>query len=184
VPSRWPVRKRISSGCLIERPCALTDQALLFNIQLLHQKKKKDLIGHLQVGGVERGRSKYPPPPNCVFPCLTRLVSLSHPLSHHHLYRASTDMDEIRGSFSRLKKDLEHRLTGSKREPRKADVDGRALSYSHPRSDAEVTVGSGRDGNYADGQEVSESIPLHPSLRSRAVGHPTVCEHGFFGRCL
>ena len=45
VPSRWPVRKSIPSGCLIERSCVLTDQALL-RLQLQHQKKKKGNRGN------------------------------------------------------------------------------------------------------------------------------------------
>jgi len=46
VQSKWPlVRKGISSGCLIERSCALSDQVLLFNCYT----KKKKLIISLQI---------------------------------------------------------------------------------------------------------------------------------------
>jgi len=44
----------------------------------------------------------------------------SHPLSYHHLYRRHTDMDEIRGSLSRLKKKLKHRLIETERHQEKS----------------------------------------------------------------
>jgi len=47
VPSRWPVRKGISSGCLIEQLYALTDQALLSDC---YTKKKSD-------HGIDPGRA-------------------------------------------------------------------------------------------------------------------------------
>jgi len=40
----------------------------------------------------------------------------NHPLSHHHLRRSNVDMDDIRGSLSKMKKKVKHRLTG-KRKP-------------------------------------------------------------------
>jgi len=38
-------------------------------------------------------------------------------LSHHHLRRFNTDMDDIRDSLSKMKKKFKHRLTGRKRKP-------------------------------------------------------------------
>ena len=41
MPSRWPVRKGISSGCLTEQSCALNDQALVPVATPKKKKKKK-----------------------------------------------------------------------------------------------------------------------------------------------
>ena len=39
------------------------------------------------------------------------------PYRNHHLRRAEIDMDDLRGSFSRFKKDIKHRFRGRKRAP-------------------------------------------------------------------
>ena len=71
-----------------------------------------------------------------------------HLLSHHHLYRSNTNM-EFRDSFSRLKKKVKHRLTGSKPKPKKtgADVGEERVDLmgSRPGSESRVVVGGGHD---------------------------------------
>ena len=46
-------------------------------------------------------------------------------------------------------------------ERRKADVNGRVISYLHLRSDVRVAVwsGSSQDGNSADGKKVEQNYP-------------------------
>lgn len=44
---------------------------------------------------------------------------------NHHLRRPDTDMEDIRGSLSRLKKDIKHRLSGSKHKGDKPGTGGR-----------------------------------------------------------
>ena len=96
---------------------------------------------------------------------------VSHPLSHHHLYRPNTDMDEIRGSFSRLKKKLKHRLTGSKREPGRtgAGEHGESINPAgpHTRAESPVVAGGrrdrGGDGANVDGRRArSTDRPQQP----------------------
>ena len=95
---------------------------------------------------------------------------------NHHLYRPNTDMDEIRSSFSKLKKKFKHRRTGSKREAGRtgssAHVEGVDQAGPSPRAESPA-VASGRqdrDGNGAntDGrrsqqQDEPESMPTHGS---------------------
>ena len=62
----------------------------------------------------------------------------------YHLCRQDTDMDDIRGSFSRLKKGFKHRMRGKKHapdEPRdKATGEGVDSSVSPPQSDPRAAV--------------------------------------------
>jgi len=57
----------------------------------------------------------------------------NHLLSHHHLHRPNTDM-RFRDWFSRLKKKVKHRLTGSKSKPDKpgADAGGEVADSTGP----------------------------------------------------
>ena len=67
---------------------------------------------------------------------------------NHHLRRPDTDMDNIRDSFSRFKKDIKHRLKGKKHAPDRAGVDiaGEGIDLSDPllRPDSHVAA-SGHD---------------------------------------
>ena len=68
---------------------------------------------------------------------------------NHHLRRRDTDMDDIRESFSRLKKGVKHRLTGRKRKADKTGdggLGGRVDPLgSIPRPEPHVVTGSGRE---------------------------------------
>jgi len=74
-------------------------------------------------------------------------------------------MDDIRGSFSKLKKDIKHRLAGSKRKTDKTRAggggDGVDSSSSLPQPEAHVVTGSDRerevDGSNVDDENVESS---------------------------
>jgi len=55
-----------------------------------------------------------------------------------------------------------------------ADVDGRVVSYSYPRPDVEVTVGSGhsRDENDAGGKKVERVYPFQSNASIPQSGTP------------
>jgi len=65
-------------------------------------------------------------------------------------------MDDIRDSFSRMKKKVKHRLTGSKRKPDRTGADARGertdSTGSLPRPEPRVVTGGGHDqgGNGAN----------------------------------
>ena len=89
----------------------------------------------------------------------------NHLLSHHHLRRFThTEMD-IREPFSRLKKKIKHRLTGSKHKPDKigADASGERADGPLPRPGPHVVAGGGRDqegsGSNAVGEQVFSTNP-------------------------
>ena len=92
-----------------------------------------------------------------------RLLSHYHLLSHHLLYRPSTDR-EFRDSFSRLKKKVKYRLTGSKPKPNGpgADVGGERVESTGSRlgSEPHVIAGGSHDqegdgANVGGGQIIS-----------------------------
>ena len=67
---------------------------------------------------------------------------------NHHLHRPDIDMDDMRKSLSKLKKDFKHRVGGKKRGPDRAGVDADWETASPPpsltRPDSPVAA-SGRD---------------------------------------
>ena len=78
---------------------------------------------------------------------------------NRHLRRRDTDMDDIRDSFSRLKKDIKHRFTGSKRKVDKkgATGPGENVSGSHPRPESHIVTSGDREqeGNESDADDGS-----------------------------
>ena len=73
-------------------------------------------------------------------------------------------MDDIRGSLSKLKKDIKHRLTGSKRKADKTQAVGRGerddSSGSLPQPEPHVVAGSGREreGNETNADDESAAV--------------------------
>ena len=71
------------------------------------------------------------------------------PIFYHgyHRHRFDIDMDDIRDSLSKLKKDIKHRFGRSKRKGDKAGPGGReesvGSSSSFPRSESRVSKGGG-----------------------------------------
>jgi len=69
---------------------------------------------------------------------------LSHyHLSHHHLRRSNVNMDDIRGSYNKMKKKIKHRLAGRKRKPDGTDPgEERADSTSSlPQPEPHIVAG-------------------------------------------
>ena len=70
-------------------------------------------------------------------------------------------MDDLRGSFSRFKKDIKHRLGRSKRKGDKPGAGGReesvGSSSSFPQSEPRVSTGGGRGGGGGGGGEGSNA---------------------------
>ena len=83
-------------------------------------------------------------------------------------------MDDIRGSFSKLKKGFKHRLTGKNRKADKTQtggLEGRVdSSVSLPRSEAHIVTGSDRErevgGSNADDESVGPSVTPDESKSS------------------
>jgi len=89
------------------------------------------------------------------------------PLSHHHLRSSDTNMDNIRDSFSKMKKRFKHRLTGRKRKPDGTGVDpggeraDSTTSIPQPESHSVAGESYNREGDKAntDGEQVSSTDP-------------------------
>ena len=79
----------------------------------------------------------------------------------HHLRRPDIDMDDIRNSFSSLKKDLKRRLGGKKHAPGRVTADaagGRVSSSASPlRPDPRVAA-SGHDEEDEEGRRISTNV--------------------------
>ena len=69
---------------------------------------------------------------------------------NHHQRRLDTDMDDLRGSFSRFKKDIKHRLGRSKGKGDKSGAGGReesvGSSSSFTQPEPRISTGGGREG--------------------------------------
>ena len=92
-------------------------------------------------------------------------------------------MDDIRGSLTKLKKDIKHRFAGSKRKADKTQAAGRGerddLSGSLPQPEPHVVVGGGReregnetnasDENVGPGATVDENGPGWKSTASASA---------------
>jgi hypothetical protein len=77
----------------------------------------------------------------------------SHQLSQPPSAPTDTEMDDLRESFSGMKKDIKHRLTGSKRKADRTWADGRGEradssgSLQQPSPDVVTGGGRGREGS-------------------------------------
>jgi len=81
-----------------------------------------------------------------------------HHLSHHHLRRSNVNMDDIRGSLSKMKKKIKHRLTGRKRKPDGTNPGGEGAdsTSSLPQSEHHILAGEQPDSTVPGrGPEVS-----------------------------
>ena len=80
---------------------------------------------------------------------------------NRHLRSPDTDMDDLRESFSKLKRDVKHRLTGSKRKAdKKPDRRGETVadpSGSLPRPEPPAVTGGGRERK-GDRSNAGESV--------------------------
>jgi len=87
---------------------------------------------------------------------IARLICAAICYRNNHLRRPEAKMDDLRGSLSRMKKDIKHRLTGGKRKADKTGADGRGEtadpSSSLLRLEIHVVAGGGgrREGNGSD----------------------------------
>lgn len=87
-------------------------------------------------------------------------------------------MDEIRGSVSRLKKKIKHRLAGSKRESRGmgSGVDTENVDSAGPPPQAEPRVVTGGrhdlEGNNDDEQSVKRVLFSQPITPTPSSGNP------------
>jgi hypothetical protein len=85
---------------------------------------------------------------------------------NRHLRRRDTNMDDMRETFSKLKKDIKHRITGKKRKADKARAGGRGeradVSGSPSGSTPDVVTGSdreqGENESGAGGEDVEPSV--------------------------
>ena len=84
-------------------------------------------------------------------------------------------MDDIRGSLSKLKKDIKHRFAGSKRKADKTHAAGRGerddSSGSLPQPEPHVVAGSGREreANEANADDESPAVDENrPGWKSTA----------------
>ena len=91
---------------------------------------------------------------------------------NHHLHLPVADMDDLRESFSKLKKDVKHRLTGSRRKAdKKTDRRGETVadpSGSLPRPGPPAVTGGGREqkGNRSNADESVESSAAADETKS------------------
>jgi len=117
----------------------------------------------------------------CIAPALsvkaTRSIihyrtTICRKLSHRHLHRSNTDMEDIRGSLSKVKKKFKHRLTGRKPKPDGTGVnlgeEGAGPASPLPQPEPHVITGASddREGDRANvaGQRVSSMDgPPHPA---------------------
>lgn len=68
-------------------------------------------------------------------------------------------MDDLRGSFSKLKKDIKHRLTGGKRKADKIGCEERAdPSGSLPQPEPDVVTDGGRERVERSGSSAEDGI--------------------------
>ena len=76
---------------------------------------------------------------------------------NHHQRRLDTDMDDLRGSFSRFKKDIKHRLGRSKGKGDKSGAGGReesvGSSSSFPQPESRVSTGGVLEREREGGEE-------------------------------
>ena len=97
----------------------------------------------------------------------------------HHRHRFDTNMDDLRGRFSRFKKDIKHRVGGSKRKGDKSGPGGReesvGSSTSLPQPESHVSTDGGREqaagGPSAENENVGASAAVdenRPDWRSTA----------------
>jgi len=81
---------------------------------------------------------------------------------NHHLRRSDTDMDDLRGTFSKLKKNIKHRLTGRERGAGKTGAGGRGETVNSPGSlpqpDSPVAMGSDREREGKESNAEDESV--------------------------
>jgi len=84
---------------------------------------------------------------------------------NHHLHSSDTEMDNLRGSFSRMKKDIKHRLTGNKHKADKTGAGG-----SGERSDSPgplprpgPSVVTGRDREREGNEPNTDDESVEPS---------------------
>ena len=68
---------------------------------------------------------------------------------NHHRHQFDTNMDDLRGNFSRFKKDVKHRLGRNKRKGDKPGPGGREESVGSstpiPQQESRVSTGGGRE---------------------------------------
>ena len=80
---------------------------------------------------------------------------------NYHLRSPDTNMDDLRGSFSRLKKGIKYQFTGSKRKTEKSGASGREervdASGSFPQPEAGVIAGSTREREGNGSNPISKS---------------------------
>ena len=98
-------------------------------------------------------------------------------LSHRHLHRSNTDMEDIRGSLSKVKKKFKHRLAGRKPKPDGTGVnlgeEGADPTSSLPQPEPHVITGASddREGDRASvaGQQVSSTDEPPQPAESESV---------------
>ena len=81
---------------------------------------------------------------------------------NHHQHRFNTNMDDLRASFSRFKKDVRHRLGRSKRKADKPGPGGReesvGSSSSFPQPESRVSTGGGREQEGGEPNTENENV--------------------------
>ena len=98
---------------------------------------------------------------------------------NHHRHRFDTNMDDLRGSLSKFKKDIKHRLRRSKREGDKPGAGGHEESVdsssSFPQPESRAPTDAGReqegDGPKTENEHVGENAAAHevrPAWKSTA----------------
>ena len=91
---------------------------------------------------------------------------------NRHLRSSDIDMDDIRSSFSKLKKDIKHRLRGKKHAPGKAGADttGERADSPGPLPQLEPdSVASGHEGGSRTGTDVRKAHSRDPSPQPKLI---------------
>ena len=81
---------------------------------------------------------------------------------NHHRHQFDTNMDDLRGRFSRFKRDIKHRLGGSKHRGDKPGPGGReesvGSSASFPQPEPRVSTGGGHEQEGGEPNAENESV--------------------------